>query len=997
MQIDPIKITDYIKSDSTDSTSIKTFTDSIKKDEASKGSSISAVTLDSSFYNKNGSLLEDKDRDMLEKVDTATSLGMSAMDEINFVKRGMTEEATEEISQAGFNPLDTDAHTIVTVVDQIKMNIAKGGGDISKMGGLSHAEIEAMSSSYSQAIQMEQSLDTAISDEQAAYLVKNKLEPTIENLYSAQYSAPANNTAALSDDQVTSLLTDLADSLDAMIASAEASNSFAAVTPDQLQTTLETMIKQDIPLTSDNLSYMAQLQTYEKPDEAAIHQAIDDIMAEGKNPTDAYLIKGYSLMDQAKEAVNTIQSMDLNDLFDVQSRITLTEVQLSMTVEATFTMMKNGIEVNTSDLDDLLTKLRAQEETILDILLAGSTDTKTTANIDVYESTMEQVAGIKSAPIASLGRFSNISQETLSSVYNLSVNVTAEYSRMEATYEAVGTSVRPDLGDNIQKAFQNVDDILTDLGYAISTGNQKAVRILAYNNMTITADSVTKMKNASELVDRTFKNMTPAVVSEMIKQGKNPLDMTMEELHSTTEDLKLRLGSSSEEQSFSEFLWKTEHTEGISTEDRTSFIGIYRLLNTIDKSDGAAIGALISTGSDITMRNLMTAVRSTRDSGREYEVSDKLGALDQLYIPDLSITEQVEKAFLTNRCRDAKESMTPAAMLELTTDTILDMDPDAFASAMENADTKAVNKAYAAAQTAAIKNSYSSYEKVAQIIEAYNIPSSANMINAIRAMYENNNQMVKDLYGKYSKQTNMDIDYLIEETWERFSEACKTPEEMAEAQEILADIAENVMKTMLTVENVNTIDLNGMQMVVSQCKAHNIMARENETYHIPIMVADEAGALNLKIVHGKDQSGLVKIALSMESTGTISTTFHYEAGQVDATIDFDNAITRDTFANQAPLIAQTMQETSGLSFSFSFGIKNQLSVNDIYNIESGNLSKTSFDAAPDLHVDSSIPGNSTNNAKQNIDINRLSHSQITTSNLYKIARGYIQVLGEIFN
>ncbi len=997
MQIDPIKITDYIKSDASDSTSIKTLTESMEKEaKSAKNSSLSTISIDSSFYNKSGSL-EDDYKNMLEKVDAASSLGMSAMDQINYVERGMTDEATEEISKAGFDPLDTDAHTIVTVVDQIKMNIAKGGGDISKMGGLSDAEIEAMSSSYTQAIQMEQSLDKTISDEQAAYLVKNNLEPTIENLYNAKYSAPSDNATALSDEAVVSLLTKLADSLDSMIASVEASNSSDTVTTDQLQTSMETMIKQDVPLTSDNLSYMAQLQTYEKPDENTINQAISDIVAEGKQASQAYLIEGYSLMDQAREAVNTIQSMDFNELFDVKSRITLTEVQLSMTVEATFTMMKNGMEVNTSDLDDLLTKLKAQEKSLLDVLLTGKTDEETSANVDLYKSTMEQVSTIESAPLASLGRFTNISQETLSRVYEVSVNVTAEYQRMEATYEAVGTEVRSDLGDNIQKAFQNVDTILTDLGLETTESNKKAVRVLAYNNMSITTDSVTTMKNATELVTRTFKNMTPALVSEMIKQGKNPLDMTMEELCSTTNDIKSQLGSTSEENSFSEFLWKMEHTGGISEEDRSSFIGIYRLLNTIDKTDGAAIGALISTGTDITMRNLMTAVHSTRDSGREYEVSDKVGALDQLIVQDLSITEQIEKAFLTNRCQDAKEAMTPAAMLALTTDKILEMDPDAFATAMENADTSSVDEAYTASQTAAIKVAYSSYEKVAQILENYNIPSSANMINAITAMYENNNQMVKNLYSKYSEQTNMDIDYLIAETWERFGQACKTPEEMADAQEALADIAENVMKKMVEVEDVNTIDMNGMQMIISQCKADNIMARENETYHIPIMVADEAGNLNLRIVHGNGQSGLVKMALSMESTGTISTTFRYEAGQVDASVDFDNADTREAFANQAPLIAQTMQETSGLSFSFSFGIKNQLDVNDIYNMESGNFTKGSLGSISDVDSGLNIINASANTTSSNIQANSSSDSQIATRDLYRIARGYIQVLGEIFN
>ena len=79
----------------------------------------------------------------------------------------------------------------------------------------------------------------------------------------------------------------------------------------------------------------------------------------------------------------------------------------------------------------------------------------------------------------------------------------------------------------------------------------------------------------------------------------------------------------------------------------------------------------------------MTAVRSTNHSGREYEVSDETGVVDELLIKDLSITEQVEKVFLTDRCRDALDNMSPNKMQTLGEEAYMQMNPDEFATAME--------------------------------------------------------------------------------------------------------------------------------------------------------------------------------------------------------------------------------------------------------------------------------------------------------------------------
>ena len=985
MQIEGLKVTDYIKTEGASDQGFGVGTSGIKDDnKANFNTELRTLSVDNAFYDNRGKMT---DEDFTKEVNEASALGMSTVDKVKNIERGWDEEATAKAREDGHNPMDMEPEALVTVVDEIKMNLAKAGKDISKMGGLDQDEIQAMTGSVAQAVEMTRGLSDTLPVEAQAYLVKNELEPTITNIYNATYSAPTGpkGTAEPTDEDIISLLEDLGDKLDSLIEQVEGELTESAqkpMTPQELKDTVATMLKQDVPITKEHLEYMVELGEYEKPSEENIVNAIDDIVAEGKEPTDAYLIPGYSLMDQAKKTFEEVMGMDASTLTSITAQRQLTEIQLTMTVEATFTMMKNGITVNTSDLSDLLDKLKLQETNLLQILMKAENNEATNANVNLFKQVMNEMADIKSAPAAMLGRFSNINAETFSYVHEVSVSVTAEYSRMEMTYESVGTEVRTDLGDSMSKAFQNVDDILADLDIEATESSQKAVRVLAYNKMEITAESVTTMKASTEMVARTFKSMTPAVVAEMIKRGENPLDMTMESLKAKAESIKAEMGSTSDEESFSKFLWKAEHNAEISEAERDAYVGVYRLLHQVEKSDGAAIGALISQGTEVTLRNLMTAVRSSKHTGREYEIDDKFGQLDEMVVKDLSITEQIEKVFLTNRCRDAKEAMTPAKMHVFGEEQIMEMNVDQFATAMEETSDEQAEVAYNNYVTEQLKTTIAEDAKVSSILDEYNLPHSANMIAAVEAMVENNGQVFKDLFSKATGRAattfgvleSIDVDDIIELAYSRFADACHTPEEMAEAQEALGTLAENVMKTMIETEDVRTVDMDGMKLVVQQTKVMSEMARTGETYHIPIMVADEAGNMNLKIVRGDGESGLIQMALHLQTTGTVSTTFRYEAGSVSASVECETAQMREMFASQAPMIAQIMQEETGFAFSFSFTQSFGLSAADIYNMEQGNYEGIAA---------AGVSGEA-------------SQDEIQTQALYSNARGYINVIAELF-
>ncbi|MCF0129570.1 MAG: hypothetical protein HUJ70_13395 [Pseudobutyrivibrio sp.] len=969
MQVEGIKITDYLKEKTEDSLFPKQMIRNTKNTSESKSTDAytSNFTVDSNNYTKYGK--EADDNKIMDSLVQSQLMDESTFANLNYVNGPVSGAVVDEASKDGHSPLDMDVHTVVTVVDKIKMSLAKAGKDISAMGGLSEEELAAMSASVSQALGMADKINDNMTSQQAAFLVKNELEPTIENIFNANMKVPDVETlpdAAMAENMSEEKAVKVVSELEGAIENLAKETGIS----DVKETCVE-MLKTGVNLTAENLENFAEYTSFEKPSEEEIKEAINDALAEGKEAKEAYLIKGHSIMDKARNLVEEVNTIDESALKEVTERITLERIRLIMTKESAFTMIKNGIEVDTSDLTNLLEQLEATQNQLIEKLCAGATKEETQANVSLYIETMEVVSEVKGLPIDLVTRVPDLSEATLPQIKEAGISLAAEFARMEMTYEAVGTEVRRDLGDSINKAFQNVGDILEDLGFeAEDELAVKAVHALARNQMAINKESVTTMKSACEELSRTMKSLSPAVVSELIKRGENPLDLSLKELTAKANEIRLETGDTSEEEGFAKFLWKAEHTEGISEEQREAYIGVYRLLNQIEKSDGAAIGALMSQQTEVTLRNLMMAVRSGKKTGKEYEVSDKVGALDQLIVSDLSITQQVEKVFLTNRCRDAKEAMTPAKLMAFETeDAYLDMNPDQYASAMEAGAEDVLEEAYRRQQTAELRENFSNAsEEVIRMLEQFDLPVTSNMISAMQQFMNSKNSVFSKLFEKQGRDED-EVEMLIENLTERFGEACKTPEEMAEAQEALGILAENAMKTMVNEEEVSTIDLKTMKLLKTQFGAMTAMAKNDETYHIPIMVANEAGNMTLKIVKGSYDKGLVKMAIRAVSTGAVSGSFRYEAGELNGSFTCEKEETREMMSEQAPLIAQTILEQTGLSVSLSFGRDAFLNENSIY------------DKADEKAYEKPETGDDT----------------VPTATLYKAAKSLIDVVSEIFN
>ena len=677
----------------------------------------------------------------------------------------------------------------------------------------------------------------------------------------------------------------------------------------------------------------------------------------------------------------------------------LEEVRLAMSAEANYALLKKGISIDTEPLVKLVDELKNMENQYYTNLLEAQGADATPENVALFAETTEKVAQLGQVPAYVLG-IPEADVSTIDGAYEQGMQMKSALEKAGVQYETLMTAPRTDMGDSIQKAFRNVDDILNDLGVEATEENRRAVRILGYNGIEITEDSIIQMKAADEEVQRMFKNMTPAVVTQLIKQGINPLEMKISDLNRVAEQVRSEVGKD-DNQKFSEYLYKLEKNNQITEEERNSYIGIYRLIHQVEQTDGAAIGALVNQGAEMTMKNLLTAVRSSHKTNRmDISVDNDYGESKEQTVNTNSITDQIETAYQTNCMKDAADLLTPGRLQQVFDQhpDWQNMTPEEFAHALaETVDTDAAaEREYLQEQMRMVQEAAAAPDEIYRMLEQFDLPNSAMNVNAIQSMMANRNQLFRQIFGEEStnpdrekKITAEDIEAIKESIIEDFGEAVSEPKALAEVQETLGKVAENVMKTMISSDEVTSIDVREMRLMQAKLSINQTLAKK-EQYSIPVLVGDKVTNVSLKIVRGVETKGIVDIMLESEMSGKIAATFQAKEEGISGLVVTDKQETRDLLADQMGFLASAIQESDGEQVDLRFAIEKNLDLNHFSGVASGKSGNVTFvnDSAASTKEAVDKEGQSTEGKKED------SVYKVQTARLYHIAEAFLKTIRE---
>lgn len=500
-----------------------------------------------------------------------------------------------------------------------------------------------------------------ITEDTMNQLLQAEKRPTIEALYQAGHTPDTAGKQGQQPAVDEEVFEALKPQLDKMVKESglipEPLNPAGQARYDELMEDAKWLLANELPVTEENLWQMDRMEQMKSLSDTDILEEIIYSLGNGVKPekTDLSVTIG-----QARKSVSSfLDQLGKKDVAQISERRKIEEIRIHMTVQSGYFLMKQGIVLDIGNMERVVEGLKALEESYYKDLLQETGAEGTNAETDLLRDTVQCVEDLKHAPadllaLTCVNRFSmtltSLHAEygaTVDSAGNLTeVTYSVHVSQMTASvrYETMQTQVRNDLGDSLQKAFQNVDELLDEIGMEQTQANERAVRILGRNHMEITQENVNAVKAYDKQMNELFDHFHPAVAAKMIKEGINPLDTPIYELNRQIDRMREEMGIQDEEK-YSSYLYRLEQQNQISEEERSAYIGLFRLLHNVKQGENAAVGQLLETGQQMTLSNLLTAVRNRKAQGFDQKLDTDFQGLSSLTYETSSITAQLNRVY----------------------------------------------------------------------------------------------------------------------------------------------------------------------------------------------------------------------------------------------------------------------------------------------------------------------------------------------------------------
>lgn len=823
-----------------------------------KSLDISSVVTDNSAYQGHGRTARDVMMDAsLENVEVMR-------DYLTVMSNCVSAEDLGKLQQEGIDPGQVEAKDMVTIVDHIKAALAKGGthvqGYTDTISDEALAEITGsvvyaneLKTSFadkdipltaSNAEEVKKGFDELstikpLSESGVKYLVENELPPSVDNLYKATFSAGNDSMRQgrgyYSTGDVGGYLSKKPENVDikALMPQVEKIIEDAGLTiSEKTIRESEWLIERGIPLTALNL------QNYENITGLTLPMSFSEFADHATDAiSDGVSVKSYDLSRKIsfrEEAVGIFD--EVSNYGTIHGRRVLEEVRMKMTTEANLKLLRSGFSIDTAPMEDLVKNLREIEKEFAINLTDSEDEIEAVRLKDVFDTTVNLVDSIRVAPISI--SFVYEQSESLSKVAETAGNLEVEYTKAFDSYETLMTAPRGDFGDSFLKAFGNIDELLTEMGEPITEDNRRAVRILGYNKMEITPENISRISDKDRLLRRTIENMTPGRVLGMIREKLNPTVMSIEELDKYLRD---RDTTAEDMLSFSKFLNRLERQNGITEDERAAYIGIYRLINRIERTDFSAVGAIDALGAEFNLSNMLSTIRSRKNRGMDYRVDETFGGIDAVDKGIESITSQIARGF--------------------------GPDTSLYRDILKEMSDEVADRAFEEARFSELRSTLQTETEVLEQLKNMDTPITAQNIADMKTMMEKPSEFFEKLRGLgYRRNYRVKLDSR-ESTSESFKEMTGSIKEF---------LKENVFGNAKRIEEISSERIKESADIYRYSEFLERQSDE-ENYSIPVNIGGELTAINLKVVHSDKASG---VAVSFESglMGSVAAEFEVENG-----------------------------------------------------------------------------------------------------------------------
>ena len=930
------------------------------------------------------------------------------------MSNSMSAEDFAQLQEDGFSLTDTTVENQVTTLDKIKVKLAESGTiiegynddfsseELTEILG-NNAYAESLSNSFrdndiplneENVDNIKEALNKSLkvkefSDDLKAYMLNNHLEPSISNLYKAQFSAGISNgrqAKGFYSDTTHGYYAKKADDFDLsqIIGQIEKIIDNSGLTIDEnTMKEAEWIIRKGLPLTEDTMLNYNRLNKITLPitDSQVVELSVNAIN-DHVLPVDYPVDKVQSDLSLSKYYVNIVKEIDDNAITEVvknnevlnisnlskesnaqgklidisklskeelSAKRLLEETRLLMSQDANLRLLKKGIAIEITPLNELVEELKEAERSYYEPFFINedeaSKDNKVEIldkKIDLYKSSVHIFEKLRDVPSEVLAKVDSSSDDfNANNLLEQGEKLKAVYNKLEKSYEPLMTAPRADLGDSIKKAFRNTDDILRDYDFELNEENRKSVRILGYSGTEINEANIDKVRGALRAVSHVYELMTPRKTLEIIRNGHNPIDDNIYKLEDelSKEDLSV------DADKYSRFLRKLDDKHEITDNEKQAFIGIYRLFRQIEKSDGALIGNVLKEGGELTLRNLLNASRSNRAKGRDYRIDDNFGLLSEIKNADNSISDDIDKGFgnrsgsqkenyYTSLAKEALDKMSPDSLInaevsgDMTLETLSNDIIDKFDFEYDDRTRKEELKLLNEARNVT--------DEVLKELDSYGEPVTVNNILAFSDIINRRGQSQKRLVREADRFNQREkIKQLSDKVIQDFNskeDALKEYEEFIQgASEIISEAVDY---------SDNAVNVKELALLNKQLSIMGDLAKK-QNYEVPMELGDEWTTINLTIISDSEETGTVLTSLETEELGKVEAKFEINGKEVKGFILSNNQATVDLLTRNKERIADNITGNGRVLRELNFVRSDKMKINDYLKNNGENTASTS--------------------------------------------------------
>lgn len=912
-------------------------------------------------------------------------------DFMTVMSNSMSASDFQKMKEEGFDVSKMEPEQVVTILDKIKTVLAQAGTHIEGYndnlsvdkiteitGNSGYAQTIAKELSYADAPvteenieQIDKVVDQALTmtkplEGSIAYMISRNMEPAISNFYKAAYSSInvnrqgsmtgyASNVYSKQGMDTTGIRKTTISDDDYRQMEKQIKNR---IQNDGLEVTKETLehgkwlLEKGLPVTGENISLLQDIKDVTFPlDIMQVIKQAAQAIGEGKSPFEVNLKKrdegiykeACKIYDRYQKitfqavdyTVNNHMECNLKNMetYDsqmgygipqLQARKALEEIRLKMTVEANVKLLQSGYQIETAPMEDFIRQLENAAKSLSEGVF-GSQEPDTKA--EIFARTCEYVKELPTLPVSVVGKIPFMDNSNLETIVQEGKNLQKQYEQVKSSYETIMTAPRADLGDSMKKAFRNVDDILQDMDMEINESNRRAIRIMGYNQITITEDHLNQIKEADRQVRTIMEKMKPGLTLQMIREGKNPLQMSMEEMENYI--IKHENDFINDTEKYSEFLYKMDKKKGITEAEREAYIGVYRLFRQIEKSDGAVIGSLLNQNAEMNFSNLLSALRTKKAKSTDVKVDDSVGMVSQMNQKGVSISEQIEHGIAS-----VKEALTNAGNQKT---------PDEILQEIQKIQTdEKLEKEWISNQMEEICESAKLVGKENEHLEMYHQPVTLDNLQSFMLLNNKRGNAFKKAVELEKAASGIDLGELEKSILEEAEDFISSMEK-EESREVSYNKMISHMKEVLEKTKERTdlgyLDVKELQSVYKQISVAGNLSRE-ENYEIPIQLEEGITSINLRIVHGTGEQREVKITLETEKLGQVEARFtdtdHGLEGSVLTDYMDGKALLENHMDGLQKAITDVLKETKTELKSLFLGVNEKL---DIHSLEKGEREK----------------------------------------------------------